>query len=335
MANRKIYVDQYPPNPDLVLGSSDANPFPLAISNGTQVADTFAGDSGQNGVIVVGSNKVVTFSTTTAQTSPAYDVRNFASVSVQISTEGTGSTVTFQTSNDGAVWQSTSLSATDATNAGPALSTTAVKIYAGSLGAMFFRLSVTGITAGTTAATIQFSAIARPQNSIAGLVNISGGQTGAGTAISGNPVRTGVKAVTSNTVVTNGQTADVIGTLEGAQITKPYSIPNADWTYAAAAGGIINTTAVPLAAAAGAGLRNYLTGVSIQNASATIATEVTLLDGATVIWRGYLGVGSLLNSAVGLAFPTPLRTSANAALSVQCATTASQIYVNAQGYIAS
>jgi len=151
--------------------------------------------------------------------------------------------------------------------------------------------------------------------------------------ISGNPVRIAGRALTANyTAVATGDVADFVTTTVGAQITKPYSIPNLDWAYAAASGGITNTSDVVLIAAGAAGIRNYLTGISIQNASATIATEVVVKDGATIIWRGYVGTSALLNSAVGVTFPTPLKTTAATALNVACITTGSAVYVNAQGY---
>lgn len=335
MAARKIYVDQYPASPELVLPASDSNPFPLAISNGAQVADTIGGDAGQNPLLTAGSRKEVTFTTTTVQAVASTEVGNYAWVSVQVVTQGTSSTVAFQCSDDNINWQNMGLAPGTNTTAGPALSTTLTNIYSGPLTSRYFRLNVTGISAGTTAGVIEFFTMPRFPPAISGIMNVSGGQGGAGAAISGNPLRTGLKAISANTAVTNGQTADAIATLEGAQITKPYSIPALDWNYASASGGITGTAVVALAAAAGAGLKNYLTGISIQNASATIATEVLILDGATVLWRGYLGIGSLLNSAVGITFSSPLKTSANVALNVQCVTTASQIYVNAQGYIAS
>jgi len=153
--------------------------------------------------------------------------------------------------------------------------------------------------------------------------------------ISGNPVRIAGRALTANyTAVASGDVADFVTTLVGALITKPYAIPEQDWYYAAASGGITNTTDVVLSAAAGAGLRRYLTSISIQNASATVATEVVIKDGATVIYRGYVGTQALLNSVVNVTFPSPLKTTANTALNVACITTGAQVYVNAQGYTA-
>ena len=95
-----------------------------------------------------------------------------------------------------------------------------------------------------------------------------------------------------------------------------------------ASGGIVNTTDNVLVAAAGAGIKNYLTCLSIANASAT-ATEVVVKDGSTVIWRGYVAANLTLKD---IPFPTPLQSTANTALNVACITTATQTYISAQGY---
>jgi len=143
----------------------------------------------------------------------------------------------------------------------------------------------------------------------------------------GNEART-----TNKTAASNAGTVRPIATTVGAAVNKPYQVPELDWSFASAAGGIINTSDNVLIAAAGAGIRNYLTGITIQNASATISTEVVIKDGATIIWRGFVGTSALLNSAVGVSFPSPLKTTANTALNVACITTAAAVYVNAQGY---
>lgn len=157
------------------------------------------------------------------------------------------------------------------------------------------------------------------------------GQSAHDAVIAGNPVRLAGRALTAAyTAVATGDTADLITTTQGVVITRPYQIPELEWSYAAASGGITNTTDVVLAAAAGAGLRRYVTSIGLSNASA-VATEVVLKDGATVIWRGYVAANAPL---CHIDFSNPLKTSANAALNVACITTASAIYINAQGYTA-
>jgi hypothetical protein len=132
------------------------------------------------------------------------------------------------------------------------------------------------------------------------------------------------------TTVATGDVADLITTLQGVLVTRPWQIPELEWSYAAASGGVVNTTDVPLVAAAGAGLRRYITGLSLSNANAT-ATEVVLKDGATVIWRGHLPANAPMMEVV---FENPLRTTAATALNFACITTAAAVYVNAQGFTA-
>jgi hypothetical protein len=149
--------------------------------------------------------------------------------------------------------------------------------------------------------------------------------------ISGNPLRIAGRGLSAAyTTLTTGDVADLITTLQGVLVTRPWQIPELEWSYAAAAGGIVNTTDVVLAAAAGAGLRRYITSLTMSNNSAT-ATEVVLKDGATVIWRGHLPANAV-NVAVSL--QNPLRTTAATALNFACITTAAAVYVNAQGFTA-
>ena len=143
-------------------------------------------------------------------------------------------------------------------------------------------------------------------------------------------VATGLSA--NPTAVTTGRGIDLLATLIGALVNKPFSIPEADWQYAAAAGGIINTTDVVLRAAAAAGIRNYVTSIDVRNAHPTVATEVVIKDGATVIWRQLLPAA--MAAPVEITFPTPLRGTAATAVNFACITTGAQVYVNAQGYAA-
>jgi hypothetical protein len=131
------------------------------------------------------------------------------------------------------------------------------------------------------------------------------------------------------TVATN-DVADFITTLQGVQIVRPWQIPELEWSYASAAGGVNNTTDVVLAAAAGAGLRRYLNSMQLSNNSAT-ATEVVVKDGTTVIWRGHLPANAI---NFNVHFDNPIKTSANTALNFACITTGAAVYVNAQGYTA-
>lgn len=153
-------------------------------------------------------------------------------------------------------------------------------------------------------------------------------------AISGNPVRIAGRALTSDyTAVAAGDTADLITTLLGKLVTIPYANPNNTWSYAAASGGIVNTTGVTIKAAGGAGVRLYVTDVQIINGHATVSTDVQIRDGAagTVLYRGF---AQAAGGGVSVHFAVPLRGTANTLLEVACGTTGSATYVNVQGYSA-
>jgi hypothetical protein len=159
------------------------------------------------------------------------------------------------------------------------------------------------------------------------------GQAAHDAVVSGSPVRIAGRAMTANyTAVATGDVADLVSTLVGALISKPFSIPELDWQYAGLTGGITGTADVVLKAAAATGIRNYVTSIDVRNAHATVATEVVVKDGATVIWRQLLPAA--MAAPVDIIFPTPLRGTAATAVNFACLTTGAQVYVNAQGYAA-
>jgi hypothetical protein len=158
------------------------------------------------------------------------------------------------------------------------------------------------------------------------------GQAAHDAVVTGNPVRVAARALSAAyTTVATGDSADLVSTLQGVLVTRPWQIPELEWSYASAAGGITNTTDVVLAAAPAAGLRRCITSMDVKNLSAT-ATEVVLKDGATVIWRGHLSASMTLAEQVN--FANPLKATAATALNFACITTGAQVYINAQGYIA-
>ena len=168
---------------------------------------------------------------------------------------------------------------------------------------------------------------------VSAVTTLQNGQTAHSSASTGSPLRVAgrVQTAVDNTLVA-GDACDVFMTSGGAQIMKPFAVPELDWTFACTAP-VANTTDVVLKTAV-ASNRNYITSFQITNASATIATEVVIKDGVTVIWRGYVGVGTVLNSVVGVTLSTPLKSTVNTALNFACITTASSVYINAQGYVA-
>lgn len=152
------------------------------------------------------------------------------------------------------------------------------------------------------------------------------------------PVLTSVVGYSANpTAGTTSRQQQAIGTLIGVPITKPYSIPEGEWLYAAAAAGILNTTtAVTIRAAGAAGIRNYITSIQVMSEALTTATELAIRDGAagTVLWRTKIPTTGLPTTQFN--FVDPIRGSAATLLEVVTLTAsgAGAVYFNAQGYSA-
>lgn len=155
----------------------------------------------------------------------------------------------------------------------------------------------------------------------------------------GNPIHTsnplptrgyGVARTANPTAYSNGAVADLTITTSGAQVVKQFSIPELDWQFAVAAP---ITTAVDTAVktAGAAGIRNYMTGLQFIN-TGTTATEITVKDNTTVIWRGFAPAN--MTAMVDIQFFTPLKGSAAVAMNFGVTTAAANVYVSAQGYVA-
>lgn len=136
---------------------------------------------------------------------------------------------------------------------------------------------------------------------------------------------------TDPTAVASGDAVRALATLLGKQVIQPYAQPGALWQYAGPTGGITDTSDDAIQAAGGAGVRHYMTSLTVINAHATVSTEVVIKDGSTVIHRGYAAAGG---GGYAITFPTPLRGSAATALNVANITTGAAVHVSASGYSA-
>lgn len=110
-----------------------------------------------------------------------------------------------------------------------------------------------------------------------------------------------------------------------------------DWSYAAAASGILNTTTAVTIKAAVTGQRNHLSGLQVMAEALGATTELAIRDGAggTVLWRTKIGTGGL-TAGINVTFETPLVGTAGTLLEVVTlsASVTGAVYVNAQGYVA-
>ena len=111
------------------------------------------------------------------------------------------------------------------------------------------------------------------------------------------------------------------------------------WRYSAAAGGITNTTtAVTVAPAGGAGVRNYVLSAQCVTDPLGAATEIAIRDGAagTVIWRGKINTSGW-TVVQDINFNPPLRGTANTLVEIVTLTASvtGSVYCNLQGYTGS
>jgi len=286
---------------------SSSNPLPVAQADGLAVSGT-------------ATSAAVLFTTS---------MLNYESITVQVTSAGTSCTITYETSDDNTTWYS--MGGLTVVNSGSysytTTSTTAL-ILQFARKALYFRARVSTYGSGTV--TVAGTLSKNPVMQL-GALYLAGSVWAEGSSgASVNPMAIAAEARTSSkTSMSNATIVRPIATTDGRLITRLNSIPENEWQYAAASGGIVDKTDNVLVAAAGANIKNYLTGLSVANANAT-ASEIVIKDGAsTVIWRMYLAANAPIQS---IKFATPLQSSTNTSLTVACITTGTQTYINAQGY---
>jgi hypothetical protein len=196
-------------------------------------------------------------------------------------------------------------------------------------------LSVQGI-ASMTPLLVNGSANAQPVTDNGGSLTVDGTITASNTAgdiandgvDSGNPVKVGGVARSSDmTAVANADRVNFVADLQGKQVTLPFALTENYVQGATAA--VTGTGDTSIIAAAGAGIRNYITSFTIINSHATVSTVVEIKDGSTVIWRGYALAGG---GGVSPTLPIPLKGTANTAINGACITTGANVYFSANGF---
>jgi hypothetical protein len=146
---------------------------------------------------------------------------------------------------------------------------------------------------------------------------------------SGAPLKIGTRARSADiTAVAADDRSDALSTLLGKLMVMPYALPGAT---VQGTGNKTDTSDLALVAAPGAGIRTYITHITITNAHASVGTKVVLKDGSTIIWRGY---ADALGGGVCTALPTPLRLTANTALNGAAITTGADVDFTVVGFTA-
>lgn len=275
-----------------------------------------------------------------------YDARSYQSASIQIigSAGITAGAVFFEQTNDPVLapagvplraYESALINSNPIVAAVTIAASTA-RIWTVPLNARYFRVRIsTAFTGGSVRAVGVLSErpasypVVNVQQAVAAnllTTATTSGPAAHDAAVSGNPLRVAARALTANyAAVQTGDTADLVSTLAGSLVVKPYAIPEQTWNSSQ---GLTTATAVALAAAAGAGLKRHITGLQAINTGAS-AVDLIILDGTTERWRLTLPP----NVPVVVPLNTELLTTANTALNVNLSA-AGTVRVNAQGYTA-
>lgn len=162
--------------------------------------------------------------------------------------------------------------------------------------------------------------------------SVAAGDVAHDAADSGNPVKVGAKAVSAEpTAVTANDRANLITDLVGKLIVLPYANPE-NFVSGVITTAMTGTTSTSLIAAPAAGLRNYITQITVSNAHATVGTDLIIQDGSGGTTLYTIPAAAVYGGSV-ITLPTPLR-QPTTATAIFCAnvTTGASTKVSASGY---
>ena len=291
---------------------SKSNPLPVSTPDGLEVSGT-------------ATSAAVLFTTS---------MLNYESITVQVMSAGTGCTITYETSDDSVVWLA--CSGLNASNTGYSLLSATSSITGMSQFArkgLYFRARVSTYGSGTVTVIGTLSKVSVQQPPLTCIV----GTMVENVVVPSNLVPIGFEGRTSSkSSVANATSVRPIATVDGRQIVRLDAIPENEWSYVAASGGITNTTTpVDLVGGAGSGVRNYVTSLQLYSDTLGTATEIIIRDGAggSILWRSKIGTAGT-GGTQNIRFHPPIRGSTNTVMQFACvtATGTGSIYVNAQGY---
>ena len=319
------------------VGSVPASP-PVGVSgiDGSGLKRALLTDSTGQLMATEQDSEVFTASVSSASVLFTVDMTNWRSVLLQITSAGSSCTVAYECSNDQGTWYplmgiSTNYNTASALGTVTAsLTTTGVQMQFPKR-AKYFRARVSVYGSGTVSVAYALSLSDCPTPAAAAVWGPSSEGAAVGT---NNPVTIGLEARTSNkTSVGNGQVVRPISTVDGRMVVQPHSIPENEWRYAAASGGILNTTSAVTIAVAVANVSIYVTSIQLRAQELGNATEISLRDGAsTVLWRSEIGTSGL--PLTNIKFENPIKLPVNSSLSFLTSTASGTgaVYINAQGY---
>lgn len=213
------------------------------LTDGTNIANVVANDTGYNGVGINNTTKTVSFTTSSSGAQMLLvntDCRGYGYISVVTTSVGSGLAWTGQfapnsggTYISGGSWQDD----TSATGLPSGLGTSVNKIYSSTVASDFFQLNVTALTSGTLSGYIVLSSIPRPYHGLTintgsatgsavpanaffvGIQNGSGNLQGISSANNTGDASTAIAVISTAASVYNGTTYDRVRVANSASAT--------------------------------------------------------------------------------------------------------------------
>lgn len=165
------------------------------------------------------------------------------------------------------------------------------------------------------------------QDSIGRLYVNAQGPVDQGTAVGSYPVVIGSAASSTNPNVSAGQVVRPLTDLIGRIVVANHGLPENTF-YAVSSADITDAASTQVAPSAGASTRYYISAITVSNMHATVATRVSILDGATVVWSGPAAANG---GGFTITFPQQIRCTAATALNAQCETAGAAVRVSIAG----
>jgi hypothetical protein len=143
---------------------------------------------------------------------------------------------------------------------------------------------------------------------------------------------TGAGPMSFGQVLADGLGGAVTVTAGALSVTTAGGVSSANYVSGVIATAMTGTTSTSLLAAPAAGLRNYITQITVSNSHATVGTDIIIQDGSggTTL---YVIPAAAVYGGAAISFPTPLR-QPTLATALYCAnvTTGASTKVSASGY---
>lgn len=204
--------------------------------------------------------------------------------------------------------------------------TYARNLYVSSTGTTRTVATIDQTTPGSTNAVyVQNTSVPVSQSTASSLNATVVPGTSTGSAVPSVSYPTGFQARSTDITATTS-TYNTIGItdLVGKQVVMPYAL---NQLFVKGSNSATTTSSTSLITAAGAGVSNYITSISVMNTGAT-TTVVNIQDGSTTMYQ----VGAPAGGGAVVTLPVPIKGTANTAVNFATLNASTTVYVSVAGY---